>query len=529
MSVKFKSRIINENLIYQIKNGTFFEDLISIKFKDKIIKEYTINKLKEIPFFKSLIESRNQINDIIQFNEFNSDIIDDFICNNETINFGKYNFDDLFHAKEFLMLYNSSQIREQFTNQLKNLLLNDIGKINLDNLENYIHSENEYMLSDIINEKPELIQLYPYITSLKCINKNIDLTKFNNLIRLSYYDKDIKTFSSFYNLKTVKELDCSYCFSLEDGCFDTFINLEKLNCKYCEELINPFGNLKKLKFLNCEGCSRLEGNCFNKDLNNLRYLNCRCCNNLQDGFNALINLEKLDCCFCEGLKNPFGNLKSIKTLKCSYCVNLENECFNALINLEELRCAGCNNLKDDCFNSLINLNILDCSECYSLRNPFNINLKNLKKLQCVDNYFEDNCFNVFEHLEELNCMFINFKNPFHENLKTLKKLDCSFCDELENEQAGVFIHLKNLKYLACINCINLEDGCFDVFECLDMLNCNGCPKLKKPFNANLKNLKKLYCYDCINLEIGCFNVFTNPSVLYNNDYNCYNDFINFDY
>ena len=466
--------------------------MISIRFKDNIIKEYSIDKLKEIPFFKGLIESCIKINNVLQFNEFDSEIINNFICEREKINFDKYKFDDLFHAKEFLMLYNEPQTQVQFTEQLKHLLLNDINRIDLNNLQNYIYDDDEYLLSDVINEKPELIQLYPYVTSLRYINKNLDLTKFNNLNTLIYYQNiKIKTFVVFDNLKALKELYCVGCENLEDGCFDIFTSLEKLSCGYCYKLKKPFNNnLKNLKELNCSKCENLKDECFD----------------------MFISLEKLTCGYCCKLKKPFNNnLKNLKYLDCSSCYNLKDECF-------------------DCFYQL---RTLYCSFNRKLKNPFNINLKNLEELDCsYCDGVENNCFDIFNNLKILCCNgCYKFKNPFNENLKTLKILHCAYCCNLNDKCFDSFknleilfcenckqlkkpfnANLKSLIRLCCCECHNLEDGCFgainvvdslkigkadlDVLKNLTVLYCSGCKKIKRPFN-NLKNLKELYCSDCI--------------------------------
>ena len=358
--------------------------MYSIKFRDNIIIQYPDNILKEIPFFKGLIESCVEINDIIPFNEFDSDIINDFICNNETVNFSKYNFDDLFHAKEFLMLYNKPHIQTQFTNQLKKLLLNDINKINLDRLEIYIRNEDKYFLSNIVNRKPELTQLYPYVTSLKYINKNIDLTKFNNLIMLiCQYNENIKTFRMFDNLKNLKILHCYNCINLEDGCFDIFINLEELMCDFCYKLKRPFNNLKNLKKLYCIGCINLEDGCFDA-LTNLEKLNCKQCDKLKRPFDNLKNLKKLHCGSFNltnkfvGLENEcFSKLTNLKELVCYDCVQFKQP-FNNLEKLKKLRCYNCKSLVDDCFNMLKNLNFLVCHECGN--KSFNVISKNIKRL-----------------------------------------------------------------------------------------------------------------------------------------------------
>ena len=109
--------------------------MISIKFKDNIIKDYSINKLKEIPFFKSLIEDCNEINNIIPFDDFDSDVIDCLIYNVDCIDainyvdglkigeadldFDKYDFNELYRAKEFLELYHNPSIQKKFKNQLE--------------------------------------------------------------------------------------------------------------------------------------------------------------------------------------------------------------------------------------------------------------------------------------------------------------------------------------------------------------------------------------------------------------------------
>ena len=547
--------------------------MIRIKFNDNIINEYPIKVLKEIPFFKSLIESGVEINDIIPFSEFDSDIISDFIYNSKTVNFNKYKFDDLFHAKEFLMLYNKPHIQTQFTNQLKNLLLNDINKINLDRLEIYIRNEDKYILSDIINEKPDLIQLYPYVTSLRYTNKrNIDLTKFNNLNTLIDRCNDslsgslfFTTYRSFYNLKNLKELDCSDYDNLKDGCFDVFMNLEKLSCRYCPRLKKPFNNLKNLKELDCSNCQNLENGCFDT-LISLETLKCE--NNTlgDDCFSKLTTLKNLRCNNCKLLKSPFNNLTNLKKLQCNDCTNLENNCFTTLTNLNILYCRDCHKLKnpfdnlknleildcsnnylDDCFDALDHLNTLDCSENRYLKNPFNGNLRNLKKLDCQHcGNLKDGVFDTLENLEELRCGCCKLINPFNKNLKNLKILECSYCYELKDGCFDIFEHLKelkcrdcsrfkkpfninlnNLEILNCDNCYNLEDGCFDIFNCLNKLDVsnfvmftgishgeiNNNIKFKKPFNINLKNLKELYCSHNINFEDGCFDVFENLDIL----------------
>ena len=410
--------------------------MIRIKFKDNIIKEYSIDILKRIPFFKGLIESCNKIDDNVPFNDFNSGVIDHLIHNYKNINFDKYDFDELFYAKEFLMLYNKPQIQTQFTNQLKNLLLNDIDKINLDNLQNYIRCEDEYMMSDIVNKNPILLQLYPHVTSLRYANPNINLTRFNNLVKLIIPPEiEINTLTQFGNLKNLKELYCSGCFNLEDGCFDIFTNLDLLCCNDCDKLKRPFNNLKNLKILFCRSCHNLEDGCFDTLTNlkkldctsctelrypfrsNLKYLNvlnCSDCINLRDGcFDVFVSLEKLMCSFCNRLENPFNkNLKNLKILCCQNCDNLKNRCFSKLtnleklnckncyrlkkpfdnlINLKKLNCSGCSKLKD-CFDALINLKNLHCKKCFELRKPFD-NLKNLKKLVYMENgEFKPNLF-----------------------------------------------------------------------------------------------------------------------------------------
>ena len=388
----------------------------SIKFKDNIIRQYPINILKEIPFFKSLIES---CNDITLSVNFNCDIIDYLIYNYNNINFGRYDFDELFKAKEFLRLYEKSMfsltsgIQDQFTDQLRYLLLND--KINLNNLPKYTPHENAYFMSSIINEKPKLIQLYPYVTNLIYINEEIDLSKFNNLTKLTLSTyKTIKTFNTFNNLKNLKILNCARCDNLEDGCFDIFVNLEKLNCGYCSKLKNPFNiNLKNLRKLYCQDCYNLEDRCFDV-FTNLKTLYCSGCKKISNPFNNnLKNLKKLDCARCSNLKDGcFDMLLNLKQLSCNFCFNLKT-LFNNLINLKKLYCFACHKLEHGCLDKLTNLEELDCADC----NFIKISESNLKKLRRLVYRGRDHSltwinepFDIVIQFENLGCTnYIKFK------------------------------------------------------------------------------------------------------------------------
>ena len=428
--------------------------MISIKFKDNIIKEYPINKLKKIPYFKSLFEIYNRIDDIISLDNINSGIMDQLLigCANGYIDFYMYDFDELFEAKEYLMLNDNPFVQNQFSDWLKKSLRNDINRINLDKLSKYLYNDEKF-LSTFINDNQDITELYPYITHLELTGKNIiipirdkkilspsicqmcniidfnriDLTRFKNLITLTIQKQSIYTFKWYKNLKNIKKLYCDGCV-LVDGCFDIFTNLEELTCIGSEKLRKPFNaNLKSLKMLNCDNCSHLENGCFDA-LTNLEVLHCR-----GSGWS---NWNR------RPFKQPFNNLKNLKALDCS--------------NIK---------LEDGCFDMLINLEILVCSSCEYLKNPFN-NLKNLRMLDCCNctNLIND-CFNV---------------------LTNLQRLACSGGDQLENP----FNNLINLEFLFCRYCYKLEDGCFDALINLEELNCVGCSKLKTPFN-NLKNLKIL--------------------------------------
>ena len=516
-----------------------------IKFKDNITKEYSINKLKEIPFFKKLIEGDNKIDDIIQINDFNSDIMDHLIHNYKNINFDKYDFDDLFQAKQFLELddlwdseIQTYIVRNLFSYRLADLLIKT-NKINLERLKQYLVCEHRYFLSTIIEKYPKLTYLYPYIEYLKYHNE-LDLTKFTNLIELKIVDSEIKTFSSYDNLKNLKELCCTNCINLEDGCFNIFENLTHLYCNGCKKLTKPFDNLKNLWLLHCRGCNLEDGcfdnltsltilNCefnyklkkpFNKNLKSLKELSCAHNDNLQDGcFDELVNLVKLHCgkvynsdlkedihFVNKEFKNPFNNLKNLEILKCDGCDNLEDGCFDSLMNLEYLSCKhcrklktfpdllnlralicnGCSNLEDGCFDVFTNLNSLHCAGVEKLKS-FNINLKGLTRLNCdYCNNLEDGCFDMFTKLDVLSCACCKkLKSPFNKNLKDIRQLDCSACS-------------------------NLEDGCFDVFTNLSSLWCSYCKKLKRPFNENLKiYLVELHCPECSNLEEDCLDILEN--------------------
>ena len=377
--------------------------MISIKFKDNIIKEYSIDKLSEIPFFKSLFESCNKINEHILFDNFNSDIIDHLIHNYRNINFYKYDFDDLFQAKEFLRLYELDELNKsisndaiehsiqyQFITDLKFRLISN--RINLKYLKQYLFYEHELFLSDIIRKYPRLTHLYPYVEYLEyragAYNTDpyhtdvtdLDLTKFTNLIALKILDNKIKTFNSYGNLKNLKVLFCAGCNHLKDGCFDIFENLETLVCVLCHKL-KTFPNLLNLKTLVCIGCYSLKDGCFD----------------------ALINLEVLNCSANYDLKRPFNaNLKNLKKLNCNYCYNLEDECFDVFMNLEELYCGGCKKLK----------------------NPFNENLETLKILNCLYcSNLENGCFDTLKNLEILESPWSGKLNrPFDRNyLRNYKK------------------------------------------------------------------------------------------------------------
>ena len=405
----------------------------SFKFKDGIIRTYSKDQLMHIPLFKGMIENFKDDGSIIQIDSLNGDIVNDLI-RHKFIKINEYEFDELFCVIDFLML-NEKHVRTQIMGHLKYLLVNNINKINLNNLHKYIRGDDyKDLLSSIVNMKPKLIQLYPFVTHLNYFGysfNKIDLTKFDNLVSLQIKESDIRTLDSFSNLKNLKKLYCVECYRLEDGCFDMFINLEILICSYCSKLKRPFNkNLESLKELLCEQCVELEDGCFN----NFR------------------NLEKLTILNSSNLCKPFSdNLKNLKILECRNCENLQNGCFDVFETLEEL----------------------DCNNCIKLNKPFNNNLKNLKKLKCAGCInLENGCFDTFEKLEDLMCIRCsNLINPFNFNLKNLKKLNC-------------------------VGCINLEDGCFDIFENLEELNCIYCDKLKGPFNKNLKNLRRLSCDLC---------------------------------
>ena len=527
--------------------------MISIKFKDNIIKEYSIDKLNEIPFFKGLIESCNKIDDVIPFNDFDSDVIDHLIHNYKNINFDKYKFDDLFQAKEFLRLYEldktkiqytDSSIQYQFRINLIYLLVNTF-KINLNNLKRYLLDENEYFLSHIVSEHPKLTHLYSHIEHL-VYSKVINLTKFNNLVALNICDNEIETFVLYGNLKNLKKLYCSNCVNLKDGCFDIFENLEELNCSDCRKLTKPFDNLKNLRILKCASCELVDG-CFDNltnlvnldcewnyelkrpfnNLINLKILECAVCTKLEDGcFDNLINLVNLVCdSNCE-LKKPFSNLINLKILECSGCRKLEYGCFDNLINLIELHCKGCcilsgssflNSLRKSIineklkspFDNLKNLKILYCDECGKLGNDCFDNLINLETLDC-DHFVNLKTFPRLTNLKTLNCNYChNLEDGCFDMLTNLELLNCSHCTDLKKP----FNNLKNLKKLFCRD-TNLEDGCFDTFISLEILDCYYCQKLKKPFSANLKSVKELYCQFCKNLENRCFDELTNLEELH---------------
>lgn len=295
--------------------------MISIKFRDNIIKTYPYDKLMHLPVFKNMIENFIDDGSVISIDHFDSDIIDHFICQQD-INFDKYDFDELFNAAGFL-LCDIESVLEQFMKQLKHLLLNDIDKVNLNNLHKYIFSNYKYLLSDVVNSKPDLVQLYPYVTHLRLIHSTdysgnqytVDLSKFNNLVELEIDNNMLVTFETFHNLKNLKRLICNYCSSLNDGCFDIFENLEELYCRECFELKKPFNkNLKNLRKLHCIGCYHLEDGCFD----------------------ALKNLKILDCGYCDRLEKPFDNLINLKIMTCVCCENLRDGCFNMLTNLYAL-------------------------------------------------------------------------------------------------------------------------------------------------------------------------------------------------
>ena len=375
--------------------------MLSIKFKDDIIKTYPTDKLMHIPLFKNMMENFKNDESIIPIDFLNSCIVDDLV-HHKFIKFDMYDFDELFQATEFLMLYEKKKIRKQMMDHLIYLLLNNIDKVNLDNLHKYIYDDYKYLLSDIINDKPELVELCPFVTHLNYSSKN-SLAKFNNLISLRIVHGTIKTFSSFSNLKNLKMLCCMDCQQLEDGCFDIFENLEILDCFECYNLAKPFNkNLRNLKELYCDDCSNLEDGCF-------------------DTFESL---EILSISHCVKLYQPFNiNLKNLNVLRCACCNDLEDNCFDAFENLEELYCDGCGNLIK----------------------PFNANLKNLKILECeyCDN-LEDGCFDVFETLEELDCGSCKKLNkPFNNNLENLKKLNCT---NLRDDTLAVFKNLEQLNH-----------------------------------------------------------------------------------
>ena len=469
--------------------------MISIKFKDNVVKQYSIDILKEIPFFKSLIESHDKIDNIVPFDNFNYDVIDHLINDYKNIKFHKYDFDELFEAKEYLALYDKPSVQKQFSSWLRYLLSKDINAINFDKLTRYLYDDNN-LFSEFINNNPQFIQLYPHITRLTCINKELDLTKFNNLVELTFCSPTISTFKIFNNLRNIKKLFCDGCENLEDGCFDIFENLEELHCYDCTKLRKPFNvNLKSLKILECGGCRKLENGCFHylinleklicrsgnwdnsgypygddivfNNLKNLKILDCGNCTRLRDGcFDRLTNLEDLNCNNCKNLSDPFRNLKSLKILYCYDCTFLNHNCFNALTNLQELVCFNCSNLGS--FDNLINLKILRCSYCYNINVDSFATLTMLKELDCSHCFsLTDECFDTLINLEYLTC---------------------SCCSDL----IIPFNNLKNLKVLTCYNCYHLRTDCFDTLTNLVELNCVCCDKLTSASFNNLKSLKYLY-------------------------------------
>ncbi|XP_040934260.1 disease resistance protein TAO1-like isoform X3 [Gossypium hirsutum] len=353
-----------------------------------------------------------------------------------------------------------------------------------------------------------------------------------NLVILKLRHGDIEQlWDGHQELVNLREIYVAYCNNIRKICnLSRAINLEILDCSYCESLVEvgnegdrmDFVNLRKINFNGCMSLTKIPN--LLRAIN-LEYLYCSDCKSLVELWNGddcvdFVNLRKINFNGCVSLTKilNFSRAINLEYLYCSDCKSLVelwngDDCVD-FVNLREINFNGCVNLRKILnLSRAINLEYLYCSDCKSLVELWNGD-------DCVD----------FVNLREINfngCVnlrkILNLSRAI--NLEYLYCSDCKSLVELWNGDDCVdFVNLREINFNGCVNlrkilnlsrAINLEylycsdckslvelwngDDCVD-FVNLREINFNGCVNLRKILNLSRAiNLEYLYCSDCKSL------------------------------
>uniref|UniRef100_A0A7N2M6N9 Disease resistance protein Roq1-like winged-helix domain-containing protein n=1 Tax=Quercus lobata TaxID=97700 RepID=A0A7N2M6N9_QUELO len=327
-----------------------------------------------------------------------------------------------------------------------------------------------------------------------------------------YNCKKLQILPSNFRLKSLKEINLNGCVSLEklpDLCAP---NLEILDIRGCENLIEvheAFGSLHKLErwyLCNCKklqilpssfrlesleeinlyGCVSLEKL---PDLGapNLEILDIRGCENLievHEAFGSLHKLERWYLCNCKKLQILPSNfrLKSLEEINLYGCVSLEKLPDLGAPNLEILDIRGCENLIEvhEAFGSL-----------HKLERWY---LCNCKKLQILPSSFR------LKSLEEINLYgCVSLEKLPDLGAPNLEKLDIRGCENLiEVHEAFGSLHKLERWYLCNCKKLQILPSSFSL-NSLEEINLYGCVSLEKLPDLGAPNLEKLDIRGCENL------------------------------
>ena len=316
----------------------------------------------------------------------------------------------------------------------------------------YLNCKNAYYMTT------EILKQFKNIIKLNCINCH-------NITEISGLDKlKILNCSSCRSLKllTGKELKILKCQNLKWITFEIlsqFINLEELDCSWCEE-VKKISGFNKLKILNCSNCKGLE---LLTELKELVILKCENIKYITDEIlSQFINLKELDCSRCLGVKK-IENFNQLENLTCCY-----NEELTSLLNIENLITLDCHSTGITTISlKLINIKAINCDFCSSLKT--------------IENY---------STLEKLSCSSCN-ELKILPNGKNLKDLHCCYCKKLK-----IIPEYENLENLDCNNCEELK--AIMPSKKLIKINCSGPNELQ--YLSGFTNLEILICKDNVNLE-----------------------------